>query len=165
VRELTGKEHVGGGAREVREWTSPPRVLSESEAKLESFHDCHAHGLHWRRDQFIFSLDLQYILKWIEPSDASGAYRFLVSEARLVFRGASELKVAMDWSGSALDSEIAAVRVLGSRTTPNGQVERCFEIEFADPDGTISLWSTGYEVILLQEPVVSAVPSIPLSDG
>lgn len=142
------------------------RVLNESEAKLESFHDCHVHGLHWRRDQFIFSLDLQYILEWIEPSDASsGAYRFLVSEGRLVFRGASDLKVSMDWSGSALDSEIAGVRVLGSRTTPNGQVERCFEIEFADPDGIVSVWSTGYEVILLQEPVVSEVPSIPLPDG
>jgi hypothetical protein len=142
------------------------RVLAESEAKPESFHDCHVHGLHWRRDQFIFSLDIQYILEWLEPSDASsGAYRFLVSEARLVFRDASEMKVSMDWSGSALDSEIASVRVLGSRTTPNGQVERCFEIEFADPDGTISVWSTGYEVILLQEPVVSEVPSIALSDG
>lgn len=140
-------------------------VLSESEAKLESFHDCHAHGLHWSRDHFIFSIDLQYILEWIEPSGASsGGYRFLVSEARLVFRGASELKVSMDWSGSALDSEIAGVRVLGSRTTPNGQLERSFEIEFADPDGIISVWSTGYEVILLQEPVVSEVPSIPLSD-
>lgn len=144
----------------------PLRVLSETEASLESFHDCHVHGLRWRRDQFIFSLDFQYILERLEPSNAShGVYRFLVSEARLVFRNASELKVSMDWSGSALDSEIAAMRVLGSRTTPNGQVERCFEIEFADPDGTISVWSTGYEVVLLQEPIVSLVPSIPLSDG
>ena len=119
----------------------PLRVLSESEAQLESFHDCHAHGLHWRLD------------------------RFLVAEARLVFRGASELKVSMDWTGSALDSEIAAMRVLRSRTTPNGQIERCFEIEFSDPDGVISLWSTGYEVLLLQEPVISEVPSIPLPDG
>lgn len=141
-------------------------VLCESEARLESFHDCHVHGLQWRREQFMFCMELQYILEWIEPSDASsGPYRFLVSQARLVFRGASELKVSMDWSGSALDSEIAAVRVLGSRTTPNGQVERCFEIEFADPDGSISVWSIGYEVILLQEPVVSEVPSIPLSNG
>jgi len=145
---------------------SPLRVLSESEARLESFHDCHAHGLRWRADRFTFTVDLQYILEWIEPSNVSaGAYRFLVSEALLVFRGASELKVSMDWSGSALDSEIGAVRILRSRTTPNGQVERYFEIEFSDPDGIICLWSTGYEVNLLAEPVISAVPSIPLPDG
>jgi hypothetical protein len=144
----------------------PHRVLSEAEANLSSFHDCHVHGLRWRWGQFIFSLDLQYILEWIEPSNAShGAYRFLVSEARLVFHNASDLKVSMDWSGSALDSEIAAVQVLGTRTTPNGQVERCFEIEFADPDGTILVWSTGYEVVLLREPVLSQVPCIPLPEG
>lgn len=71
----------------------------------------------------------------------------------------------MDWSGSALDSEINTVRVQKSRTTPNGEIQRLFEISFSDPDGTISLWSTGYEVILLQEPIVSEVPSIPLSNG
>jgi hypothetical protein len=137
------------------------RALSDSEAGPESFHDCHVHGLRWRRDKFTFSLDLQYILEWIEPSEASsGTYRFRVSEAQLVFRSASDPKVSMDWSGAALDAQIAALRVLQSRTTPSGQVERLFEIEFADPDGTISLWSTGYEVILLEEPVVSDVPSI-----
>jgi hypothetical protein len=144
----------------------PLRVLSESEAPPESFHDCHAHGLQWRPDRFTFALHLHYILKWIEPDDASsGAYRFLVSEAQLVFRSVSELKVSMDWTGSGLDSEIGVVRVLRSRTTPNGQVERWFEIDFSDPDGIISLWSTGYEVLLLREPVISKVPSIPLPDG
>jgi hypothetical protein len=143
----------------------PLRILNESEAELESFHDCYAHGLHWRRDQFTFCIDLQYILEWIAPSDASSGYRFSICEAWLMFRGVSELKVSMDWSGSALDSEIGAMRVLKSRTTPNGQLDRYFEIEFADPDGIISLWSTGYEVSLLQEPVSSEVTSTPLSDG
>ncbi len=142
------------------------RVLSESEAKPESLHDCHVHGLHWRRDHFTFALDLQYILEWLEPTAASsGAYRFLVSEARLVFRDANDLKVSMDWAGSALDSQIESMRELESRATPNGQVERCFEIAFADPDGTISVWSTGYEVMLLQGPVVSDVQTIPFPAG
>jgi len=139
----------------------PLCVLSESEAGLESFHDCHAHGLRWRCDKFTFSIDLQYILEWIEPSDASsGAYRFRVAEAQLLFRSTSDLRVSMDWSDAALDAQIATLRVLQSRATPNGQIERLFEIEFAEPDGTISLWSTGYEVILLDEPVVSQVPRI-----
>lgn len=143
----------------------PLRTLSESDAGLESFHDCHADGFHWSRNRFTFSIDIQYILEWIAPSDASSGYRFSICEARLIFQGVSELKVSMDWSGSALDSEIGAMRVLESRTTPNGQLERHFEIEFADPDGIISLWSTGYEVSLLQEPVISEVTNIPLSDG
>jgi len=35
------------------------RVLTEAEAKLGSFHDCHVHGIRWRRDAFSFALDLQ----------------------------------------------------------------------------------------------------------
>ena len=143
----------------------PLRVLSESEAKPESFHDCHVHGLRWQRDRFTFSMDLQYILEWIEPKDGSSGYRFSISEGRLTFQNVDDLKVSMDWSGAALDSQIASIQVLKTRTTPNGRVQRYFEIEFADPEAVISLWSTGYEVELLREPVISAVTSIPLSDG
>jgi len=141
------------------------RVLRESDAPIESFHDCHAHGLRWRRDLFTFSLNLQYILQWISPVGSSTGYKFSICEALLTFQSVSELKITMDWSGSALDSEIGSVQVLKSRTTPNGNIERYFEIEFADPDGTISLWSSGYEVVLLQEPVISDVASIPVRDA
>src|SRR5262245_16955568 len=142
----------------------PLRVLPESEASLESFHDCHVHGLHWRRDRFTFSLSLHYILEWITPTGGSSGYRFSVSEGQLTFRDVDELRVSMDWSGAALDAQIAAVRSLKTRTTPNGRLQRYFEIEFADLEGIISLWSTGYELGLLQEPVISEVTSIPLPD-
>lgn len=143
----------------------PLRVLTESDAGPETFHDCHVHGLRWRRDRFTFALDLQYILEWIEPTEASSAgYHFRVADAQLVFRSARDPKVSIDWSRAALGAQISVLRVLQSRTTANGQVERLFEIELAEPEGTILLWSTGYEVLLFEEPVVSEVPRIPLSD-
>jgi hypothetical protein len=142
-----------------------PRFLSESDANLESFHDCHVHGLHWRRDRFTFSMNLQYILEWITPPNVSSAYRFSISEGQLIFRDVDELRISMDWSSAALDAQIAAVRILKARTTPNGRLQRHFEVEFADPDAVITLWSTGYEVRLLHEPVISEMTNIPLSDG
>ena len=140
----------------------PFRVLSESDARPETFHDCHVHSLHWRR--FMFSMDLQYILKWIEPSDSASSYRFSVSEARMIFHNVDDLKVSMEWCDAALDSEIASVRILKTRTTPNGNLQRYFEIGFAEPEAMISLWSTGYEVELLQEPVTSDLPTLPLPE-
>jgi hypothetical protein len=140
------------------------RVLSELEAKLESFHDVHVHGLRWRRDQFSFSMDLQYILQWIESTGGAAAYRFSICEARLVFRDVDELKISMEWSSESLDSQIDVVRILESRMTPNGQVQQYFEIEFSNPQAGIMFWSTGYEVCLLTEPVISDVTSIPLSE-
>jgi hypothetical protein len=139
----------------------PLRLLSESEASLESFHDCHVHGLRWRGDRFTFSLSLQYILQWITPTDGAPSYRFSISEGELMFRNVDELKVSLDWSGAALDAQIMSVQLLKTRTTPSGAAQRYFEIEFADPIGTISLWATGYELSLLSEPVISEVTSIP----
>ena len=135
------------------------RTLSEADAPLDSFHDCHVHGLAWRRDRFSFSLNLQYILEWIPPADATAGYSFLVADAQLTFRSSAEVRVAMDWMTSALDAQVGAVRVLDTRRTPNGAVQRRFEIEFADPEGAITLWSSGYDVLLLEEPVISPVPS------
>jgi hypothetical protein len=142
----------------------PIRILSESEAGLASFHDCHAHGLRWRRDQFRFTVELQYILQWIPPKDGTAEYRFSICEAQVVFHGVSDLKVAMDWSRAGLDAEIAEISVLESRSTPNGSTERHFEISFANLEGSISLWSTGYHISLLNEPVISTTQTLPLSD-
>jgi hypothetical protein len=142
----------------------PLRVLTESEAQPQTFHDCHVHGIHWRRERFTFSMHLQYILEWLPPSDGSSAYRFSIAEAQVTFQDVDDLKVSMDWSGAALDSQIASLRAQEARTTPNGRIQRYFSIEFADPEAIISLWSTGYEVRLLQEPVTSEVSSIPPSD-
>ena len=71
-----------------------------------------------------------------------------------------------DASVAALDAQIAAMQVLRTSSTPNGGLQRYFEIEFADPDpdASICLWSTGYEVRVLRDPVSSAVTGIPLDE-
>jgi hypothetical protein len=142
----------------------PLRILDESQATLASFHDVHVHGLHWRRDQFAFSMDVQYIVAWIPPADGSTGYRFSICEARITFADVDELKLSIDWSGAALDAQIAEVRVAASRTTPSGVAQRHYEIELSDPEGAITLWSTGYQVALLTEPVLSLVTSIRIAD-
>jgi hypothetical protein len=140
------------------------RTLNESEAPPDTFHDCHIHGVRWNRDRFTLSLYMQYIIEWIYPTNTHSAFQFLLCEARLIFSSVSELIVTMDWSGSALDCEIGSLCILNSRKTPNGETERHFEIDFADPDGIMSLWSTGYKINLLGEPVIASAPSMPTDD-
>ena len=109
-------------------------------------------------------MSIQYILNWIAPVEGSSWYSFSVCEARLTFRSVSELQVSMDWGDAMLDAEIDVVRILKSRTTPNGSPENYYEIEFNTPEARIALWSTGYEVVLLEEPQLSSQTSIPISD-
>jgi hypothetical protein len=138
----------------------PFRVLSEEEASAQGFHDCHIYGLAWNRDLFTFSLDIDYILQWHKPQRPADSYKFSVSKALMVFNTVNDIKLWMDWSKSAIDAQILSLATTGSRTTPKGGVLREYTFEFSEPDATLSLWSTGYEVVLLSEPIVSNLPSI-----
>jgi hypothetical protein len=136
------------------------RVLSEAEATLESFHDCHVHGLRWRGEQFAFYVDLQYILEWIQPTETTSTYQFRIAEGRLAFANADDVDISIVWKRAMLDAQIESINIIGTRATPNGTQQRQFEIAFSEPDAVITLWSTGYEVQLTDEPVISDVTSI-----
>ena len=135
------------------------RRLSEDDAPVTSFHDCHIQGLLWSRERFEFAVDMQYILRWIEPDKDSANYRFLVAKARLLFHNADSVRLSMNWDKVALDAEIDTVRIEQYRHAPSGTRERRFEIDLANPEGHIGLWSTSYEVLLFDNGVISDVPN------
>lgn len=138
------------------------RRLGEDEAVPESFHDCKVEGIRWKRRAFELVLDLQYILKWIPPREEEASYRFLMVKSRLRFRGVEEARIEMDWSKDLLGpAEIESMVVEEARKLTTGGTQRRFVISFSQPDGEISLWSTGYELELLEEPVLCDLPSLP----
>jgi len=136
----------------------PTQVLSAEAAPLDSFHDCYVHGLRWSQRQFLFAVDLDYIVEWILPSEALAAYRFRVSSGSLVFADASGVKANLDWSGAGLEAQISSLWLDGERTTPNGSKQHRYVIDFSDVDGSISLWATAYEVLLWTEPEMVDTP-------
>lgn len=138
------------------------RVLAESE--VQSFHDSHVHGLRWRRDDFAFLLDLQYIAQWMPPDDGVGSFRFLVAEATLTFENAADVQVTMDWTRCGLDAQIDSLEVIAERRSPTGALSRHFEIEFSEPAAKISLWSTGFRLVLHHEPILARTTWLPLRD-
>jgi hypothetical protein len=70
-----------------------------------SFHDCHIWGLEFRagdadRGEWVSDLvlDLDYIVEWI--CGVGGGAQFRVAPATLVFEGATDLNIAVDWGRS-----------------------------------------------------------------
>jgi hypothetical protein len=100
-------------------------------------------------------------LEWIPPSDPSGGYSFSIAEARLIFRDVDDLKIVMDWAGTVLDVQIDRLRVVKSRTTPTGLTQHYYEFDFSEPQAELGLWSTGYAVVLLNEPERSTATNLP----
>jgi hypothetical protein len=134
------------------------RTLDEQQAPPASFHDCHVVAIGWQRDAFRFCLELDYILAWIEPARPGDGYRFRLCEARLELENANDPRVMLDWSAAALDLEISSMAITDQRATPYGAIERCFTIE-CGAQGVITVWATGYRLVLLGEPFESLTPS------
>lgn len=137
------------------------RVLDETEAPLDTFHDCHVYGVSWDRDGFRFRVDIGYITEWISPEQEGGSFRFLIARATLVFESASDVTVTMDWTRCALDAQIDAIEICGERRTANGSLDRKYEILFSEPDAHLSVWSLCYKVHLHHEPVLSTMTALP----
>jgi hypothetical protein len=134
---------------------APFKVLTEEGAPLESFHDCHMRGMSWNGDEHSFVIALDYIVEWIAPDTSTPNYRFRISRAEIVFESANEVEMSLAWSPSQLlVCQIDSVHIEETRTTPNGTVEKKYVFAPSTTDGVLSLWSTGYEVTLLSEPVV-----------
>ena len=131
---------------------SPVRILSEDEAPPESLHDCYVRGIRWVTSRYSFVVDLDYIVRWLAPGEASGSYRFLVSNGSLVFANADDIRVALDWTGVGLEAQLSILRIDAERCTPNGAKQCRYLLEFSNLDGGISVWATGYEVLLWTEP-------------
>lgn len=80
-------------------------VLKESDFDDLSWHDCHIWALElragdpeqgdWTSD---LALDIDFIVDWVCGTDGGGQFR--VAPATLVFRGVTDLRVAVDWGAS-----------------------------------------------------------------
>lgn len=137
------------------------RVLSAAEAPTESFHDCHVHGIGWNSAEFSLWLEIDYIVKWLAPPVAGAGYRFLVARAKVVFANVDNASISLAWEHTALTAQIDDIVTLATRATPSGAIQNRYEATFAEPAGSVGLWSTGYTVVLAHDPVLTTVPRIP----
>ena len=95
---------------------------------------------------FTFCLDLDYIVKWVQPAGSGEYYSFWICPAQLSFKNIEDVLVNLDWTGLAPDCQIQDIRRHSTRTTPNGNVQWFWEVELLEPSGSISLWATGFEL-------------------
>jgi len=119
------------------------------------FHDCYVYGVRWDYEEFSLCLDLDYIVKWIEPQPDEQSYRFWVCSAELQFNDVSDAQMDIDWRGWAPECQINEIRRAESRKTPNGFTEWHWELDLAKPEGRISLWATGFDLKLRKPPILS----------
>jgi len=99
-----------------------------------------------------FSIDLDYILDWIPPTEPYGSYRHNISPATLVFHSATNLQL-----GISSAAEPLLIDSIG-RTNPHpyrGTIYTEYDWFIECHNGRISLSSTGFTQYLRMAPVLS----------
>lgn len=69
---------------------------TEADFEAMGWHDATIHAIALRTDAFELALDIDYILKWVDPAEAQTHVRFWVSPATLVFWNLYELSANLE---------------------------------------------------------------------
>jgi len=62
------------------------KEYSDKDFESMGWHDCKIYSLTFSRENFEISIDLDYILKWVEPQIHHQSYEFMVAPVTLTFR-------------------------------------------------------------------------------
>jgi hypothetical protein len=129
------------------------RIWTEADFEQMGWHDCAVHALAFRPERFELRLDLDYILRWIAPTEPGGPFTFRLAPATLVFHNVSEATVDLQpWTG-ALPTLDALTRA-DPQPTPNGRLVT-WSWELDGHEGAIRLRATGYTQALRAAPRVA----------
>ncbi|MGE3465812.1 MAG: hypothetical protein AB7J13_02670 [Pyrinomonadaceae bacterium] len=99
-------------------------VWTDADFDIMGWHDSTIWAMAVISDEFEFSFDIDYILRWVHPVPPEQAFGFWVSPATLVFQDVQNLKVEIE-ADSIFYIEVADI----NREGP-----------FAWPDGTLTKW-------------------------
>jgi hypothetical protein len=119
------------------------------------FHDCYVSSITWDADTYSFALFIDYILKWVEPLKSEVNYQFWISPAQLRFVNVDDVELDLRWNGLMMDCIIDDLQRKQSRVTPNGARQHQWEFLLSEPNGSISLWATNFELTILAPPTLT----------
>lgn len=136
-------------------------VWTDSDFDAMGWHDCWIYSIAFDTEGWSFTLDLDYIFKWVPPTPPDESFRFWICPSTMIFNNAHSLKIEIE---SALgELEIADLHQGQSQEIPISKLsERKYRFECQE--GNIELYSTGYELIARQPPVLRESQYLTLKD-
>lgn len=112
------------------------------------WHDSRLYSLSFPDENFEFSLDIDYIFQWVQPTSIS--FQFWVSPCTLVFENVIDLKIDIDFSNSITISIIGIERS-SDRMSPNGKAVM-WKYAIETDKGILTFLSTGFRQYVRDNP-------------
>jgi hypothetical protein len=136
-------------------------IWDDGDFEVMGWHDATIWAIHPDPDAHEFSLDLDYIFKWVDPGVGETYFKFWVAPATMVFENAHALKIVID---SPFGIEVADLHRGEPEPAPYVKLsERSYRFQLpAGTDknheifneGEISLRSTGFRMFVRRAPAL-----------
>lgn len=138
-------------------------IWSEEDFDEMGWHDCKIFGISPGPGEDQLSLDVDYIWKWVHPSEGENFFKFWISPVTLVFENVHQLECEF--------REISVIRIdevgrVDPRRPRNAQFigkETEWRWTIDCHDGSINFWAVGYRQYTRKLPVLSDAQQLSLS--
>jgi hypothetical protein len=130
-------------------------IWTEEDFDTMGWHDSYIHAISFGINYELI-LDIDYIFKLIQPTEANGYFKFWVSPCTLVFENVNDLKLNIEIS-EPFELQISDI----TRSNPQRPINADYikrEIEYywtiETQQGNITLKSVGYKQYVRQQPIL-----------
>lgn len=129
-------------------------IWDESDFEQMGWHDSKIYAIAFEGEKFELALDIDYILKWLNPQEGESNFKFWVAPSTLVFRNVRDLKISLEES---LNLEIQDLHRMNPQEPKNVKhipesIEYDWTIETTG--GEIFFKSVGYKQYFRKFPVL-----------
>jgi hypothetical protein len=124
-------------------------IWDDGDFEVMGWHDATIWSIHPDPFAHEFSLDLDYIFKWVDPGPGETHFKFWVAPVTMVFENAHTVKIVID----SLSGIIEVADLNRGEPEPSSYVilaERSYRFECQE--GKISVRSTGFHMFVRRVP-------------
>lgn len=130
------------------EWTK--WLWTGGEFDEMGWHDVPIHAIAWVPEAHEFVLDIDYIVRWVDPAPDETHYSFWIVPATLVFEGVFALSVDLDQPWGATIFDVVRTPVTGWSSEPDRPV---FDWTIDCNEGAVTLRATGFRQYIRRLPL------------
>ena len=134
-------------------------IWTHEDFEIMGWHDNRIYAMGVDNEAFEFFLDIDYIIKWIEPKQEFGGYKFWISPCTLVFENAFDIEINLSIDGSQPEGGLEISNISKAPSNKSGGVSRLNNATHWDwtietEQGDITFTSTGYTQYIRKLPIL-----------
>lgn len=138
-------------------------LFTEDDFETMSWHDSRIYAIAFRPEDFEFVLDIDYIVKWIEPDPEGSHYSFLIAPATLIFWNVRDLEFDISSYDTGLQLSGIKRELLGPpKNSEFVKRDKEWLWTLDCSEGEIQLKSVGFRQHLRRKPIHSNSYELPI---